>query len=365
MIFDQKGRRLSSRVFSASIRSRARLTYTEVWSFLGPSKARHPNPKIDPMLREAFELFEILENLRYQRGSLQLDIPELEFDVNSQGDVQRAYFAERNPAHKLIECFMVAANEAVAEFLEQRDLPCLYRIHERPDPLKIEKLVRVLDQFGVDAQIPSNPKPKDLQKLIGQFSDHEESGFLHGLVLRSMKQAQYSPANKGHFGLASEAYCHFTSPIRRYPDLFVHRVLRESEFGKFEVRARASWLEELAEDCNITERRATLADREMADIKQTRWLESRIGKDFEARVISVKDFGLFVRLEESPIEGLIKLESLPPDFWQVNELETELRGRRSKKSIRLGDRVLVKAVGVDRIKRLRDFRYLKPLARRS
>ncbi len=290
---------------------------------------------------------------------MNLDIPEIDFKVDARGNVLEIKFAERNPAHRLIETFMIAANEAVAEFLEARNLPCLYRIHETPDPVKLERLDLLFEKFGVKFKLPSNPNPKDLQKLLQQLNQLEDPGFFHSLVLRSMKQAQYSSINKGHFGLASESYCHFTSPIRRYPDLFVHRVLRESEFGELEVHARASFMEELAEECNTTEQRATQADREMEDIKEIRWLESRLGQKFSARIVSVKEFGIFIRLDHVPIEGLIRLENLPHDYWHIDKLETELTGRRTKLVFRLGDALDVQAVAVDRLKRFRDFKYLR------
>jgi len=361
MHFDDSGARKSTAIFAATIKSRSRLTYTEVWNFLGPEKKRHPNPKIDPMLRQANDLFEILESLRVKRGSLNLDIPELDFEVNSFGDPVRVFFSQRNPAHRLIETFMIAANEAVAEFLAERDLPCLYRIHEKPDPLKIERLTKLFEKMQLPIQFPKTLTPLAFQKLLNDLNKEEDAKFFHSLILRSMKQAQYSPSNQGHFGLASESYCHFTSPIRRYPDLFVHRVLTESAFGTLEVAAKKGWLEELAEDCNTSEQRANKAEREMEDIKETRWLEKHLGEKFRARVVSIKEFGFFIRLEEPPIEGMVPLRLLPPDDWRVDELETELRGRRPDRKIRLGDQIEVQAVGVDRIKRNRDFRYLKHL----
>lgn len=359
MQFNSQGQRQSTSIYPATIKSRARLTYTEVWTFLGPEKKRHPNPKIDPMLRQANELFEILEGLRVKRGSLNLDIPELDFDVNPAGDPIRVFFAERNPAHRLIETFMIAANEAVAEFLAERDLPCLYRIHEKPDPLKIERLTKLFEKMKLPIQFPKTITPLAFQKLLNDLNQEEDAKFYHSLILRSMKQAQYSPRNEGHFGLASESYCHFTSPIRRYPDLFVHRVLSESAFGTLEVGVKKGWLEELAEDCNTSEQRANKTEREMEDIKETRWLEKHLGEKFKARVVSVKEFGFFIRLEEPPIEGMVPLRLLPPGDWRVDELETELKGRRPEHKIRLGDQIEVQAMGVDRIKRNRDFRYLK------
>ncbi len=361
MQFDPHGSRLSTSIYPATIKSRARLTYTEIWTFLGPEKKAHPNPKIDPMLRQANHLFEILEGLRVKRGSLNLDIPELDFDVNPAGDPVRVFFAQRNPAHRLIETFMIAANEAVAEFLAERNLPCLYRIHEKPDPLKIERLTKLFEKMKLPIQFPKSLTPSAFQKLLNDLSEEEDAKFYHSLILRSMKQAQYSPSNEGHFGLASDSYCHFTSPIRRYPDLFVHRVLNESEYGTLEVQAKKGWLEELAEDCNTSEQRANKAEREMEDIKETRWLEKHLGEKFHARVVSVKEFGFFIRLEEPPIEGMVPLRLLPPGDWRVDELETELKGRRPEHKIRLGDRIEVQAMGVDRIKRNRDFRYLKHL----
>jgi len=359
MQFDSEGRRQRTSIYPGTIKSRARLTYTEVWTFLGPEQKKHPNPKIDPMLRQANELFEILEEARIKRGSLNLDIPELDFDVNAAGDPTRIFFSARNPAHRLIETFMIAANEAVAEFLAERNLPCLYRIHEKPDPLKMERLTRLFDKMKLPIQFPKSITPVAFQKLLNDLSQEEDAKFYHSLILRSMKQAQYSPNNEGHFGLASESYCHFTSPIRRYPDLFVHRVLSESEFGTLEVGTKKGWLEELAEDCNTSEQRANKAEREMEDMKETRWLERHLGERFKARVVSVKEFGFFIRLEEPPIEGMVPLRLLPNDDWRVDELETELRGRRPDRKIRLGDRIEVQSMGVDRIKRNRDFRYLK------
>lgn len=357
MHFDHQGRRQSYSVYPSVIESNYRLTYTEVWNILSEGRKQHISAKLDQLLRDAYELSQWLERYRMSRGALDLDIPEREFAIAKNGDIEDIFWAERNPAHKLIEHFMVAANEAVAEFLESRGISCLYRIHERPDPLKIERLEQVLKQLQVPHPKIDTQSPMSFQKIIHHFKDHEDASFFSTLILRSMKQAQYSPHNAGHFGLGSDSYCHFTSPIRRYPDLFVHRALRQSEFGKRGYQMNEKDLMQMAELCNQTEQRSVQAERIMEDIKEARWAEKNLGQKFKARIVSVKEFGFFVETQSPPLEGLVSVHSLPPDRWKVDALELKLSGRKGR-NFHLGDRILVQLVEADRLKKRISFKYL-------
>lgn len=341
---------VKSNTYPSIIKSCARLTYTQVARVLADQKTEIQSDIIE-MLKTAHELSLILRKAKQKKGALDLDLPETEIEVNSTGDVVRIFLSERNEAHRLIEDFMVLANEAVSEKIEGCGYPSIYRVHEDPDPVKIERLEDLTRRWGFSLSKKGN-LAEAMQKYLDSVRGHPNEKILIVSLLRSLKQARYSASNAGHFGLGSTSYCHFTSPIRRYPDLMIHRILRKSDFLKAKESAFSEKrLQEISERCSETERRAFLAERDMEDIKKTRYLESHIGEECDGLVISVKSFGLFIELIPHLVEGLVPLRNLPFDYWDTDEAETRLSGRKTGKVFSLGDKVRVRIDHVDRLKR--------------
>lgn len=248
---------------------------------------------------------------------------------------------------------MIAANEAVARFLASAGAPCLYRVHEPPDPERIEALREFARGLGMALEVdPRRVRPRDLQRFLQQAEGLPHYPVVAQVVLRSMRQARYAVDNLGHFGLASDAYAHFTSPIRRYPDLVVHRVLRAVRHGRRRgLEELARRFEELAERCSRLEREAEAAEREVLVWKKVAFMKGREGEAFEGLVTGVAPFGLFVQLSETLVEGLVRVEELGSDFWEHAPSRHELRGRRTGRAFRLGDRIRVRVVRVDPVRR--------------
>jgi ribonuclease R len=359
MVLSRDGEIVSTKIYPSTIRSVARLTYTTVSKVVEKGQSELVSPALARMLESALKLSLVIRKNRTDRGALDLDLPETQIDVNDFGDVVGFKKSDRNEAHKLIEDFMILANEAVSEAIEFKGFPSIYRVHEDPDPEKLDRLDKVLKRFGFSLSKKDNPVDS-LQAFLDTVRGHKDEKILVTSLLRSLKQAQYSAKNLGHFGLGSESYTHFTSPIRRYPDLMVHRILRESDFlASNKPPYSMEQLDAISRRCSETERRAFLAERAMEDIKQTRFMASFVGKTFKAVIVSVKEFGLFVELEDYPVQGLIPLRYLPIDGWHTDELEICLKGSRNKGTFWLGDIVQVQLVDADRFKRQVTFRYLK------
>lgn len=358
MEVDHGARIVSSSIYPSVIKSAARLTYTTVSKVLEKDQRHLVEERIAKMLADAFELSKIVRANRYERGALDLDLPEVDIEVNQAGEVLGTVIAERNEAHKLIEDFMILANEAVSTAIERAGYDSIFRIHEEPDPVKIERLQLLLKRWGFSLS-EKQDLVSSLQDFLNNVRGHPNEKILVVSLLRSMKQAQYAASNAGHFGLGSKSYTHFTSPIRRYPDLMIHRILRKSNF----LKAPASpfdydSLQEISTRCSETERRAFLAERSMEDLKKTRFLEPKVGETFEGIITSVKNFGFFVEIAPHAVDGLVGMRNLAADYWEVDELETCIRGRRSRKEFWLGDKVKVQLVSVDRLQRRIDFRFI-------
>jgi ribonuclease R len=359
MEVSSKGKIIRSSIYPSIIKSAARLTYTIAASVIENDGKHFVAPEIEKLIRDAHELSLNVRKARKMKGGLDLDLPEAQLKVDSAGNVTSIVFAERNEAHRLIEDFMILANEAVSEAIERAGYASIFRVHEDPDPLKIERLQKVIRHWGFKLA-----DKKDLidalQNYLESVRGHANEKMLVVSLLRSLKQAQYSASNVGHFGLGSDSYCHFTSPIRRYPDLMVHRILRNSDFLKSAASPYPfEKLEEIAGSCSETERRAFLAERDVEDMKKVRFMEAFVGKEFDGIVTTVKNFGVFVEIFPHTVEGLIPIRVLPHDFWQTDELETTLTGRRSKIKLKLGDRIRIQVSDVDRLKRQITFRYLE------
>jgi ribonuclease R len=353
LAIDRKGEVREASFFPSVIRSSARMTYTEVRRILvdrdREAVERHRELVDDFKLME--ELALLLMERRRGRGNLDFDLPEPEIILDLQGMPENIVRAERNIAHRLIEEFMIAANEAVARYLTEKELPILYRVHEGPDEETLNAISPFLLSLGYRMPLKRGKiSSKDLQRLLEACRGKPEEKVLNHVILRAMKQAHYAPENIGHFGLASTCYTHFTSPIRRYPDLVVHRTLKRALRGKMikpqEREDLLRTLEEAGKHTSERERHAMDAEREMVDLKKAQFMRDKIGETFRGFVVSLANFGFFVELETYFVEGLVRLVSLPDDSYHYYEKEYIIKGRRTGRVFRLGDPVRIKVVRV-------------------
>jgi ribonuclease R len=334
------------------IHSDERMTYRDVNAILterDPAMLARYEPLV-PMFERMHELFEILHARRRRRGSIDFDLQESEFVLDDAGLVEAVVAAERNVAHRLIEEFMLLANETVAAHLDRQGAPALYRIHEVPDPVKVETFEDFIGTLGYSLAAPADHlEPRHFQRLVEQIRGKPEERPIAFLLLRTMQKARYDAANLGHFGLAAEAYTHFTSPIRRYPDLVVHRALRASRHAMSEDE-RAERVEELPDIARHTserERRANDAERELVQWKKVRFMADKVGDEFEGYVTGVSAFGLYVELIEHFVEGMVHVSTMADDYYRFVERAHFLRGEKNGRVYRLGDRVRVQVVRVD------------------
>jgi ribonuclease R len=360
--FNAKGEVIGSRFFNSVIRSHARVTYTEVRRILVDR-----DPEALARYEKLVDQFKLMEELalliygqRKARGNLDFDLPEAEIILDLQGMPENIVRAERNIAHRIIEEFMIAANEAVARRLKEQDLPLLYRVHEGPDRDALEAIAPFLLSLGYRLPLKKDKiAPLEIQKLLQAARGKPEERVLNRVLLRSMKQAVYQPENVGHFGLASTCYTHFTSPIRRYPDLIVHRMLDKAMGGEKlkanEREALNDYLVEAGKRTSERERTAMDAEREMVDLKKTQFMMNKIGEEFTGFINSLANFGFFVELDDYFVEGLVRLSSLTDDDYDYYEKEYVIKGRRHGKKFRLGDNVRVKVVRINAFRGEIDF----------
>ncbi|MGA7617556.1 MAG: ribonuclease R [Thermoanaerobaculia bacterium] len=364
---DRRGRFVDRRMFKSVIRTTERMTYTDVAALLeksadAPKRKRYET--LLPHLEVMRELFEILRVRRDARGSIDFDLPESEIFLTSQGEIESIRPSQRNVAHRLIEEFMLAANEAVAQHLFFAGEPAVFRVHEQPDPQRIEDLKGILEEFHHKLRAnPEELRPGDLQRILRTVAGTPEERFLTEIVLRSMKRATYSEENRGHFALALLQYCHFTSPIRRYPDLIVHRrlaALLASGASYGETRERLDRIiPEMAEQSSTREKRAEDAEREVLEWKKVIFMRDKVGMDFAGTVTGVVPFGLFVELQDYFVQGLVPVASIGGDFWKYLEREHRLQGADSGREFRLGDQVVVEVRTIDEDRRQIEFRLVE------
>jgi ribonuclease R len=364
LTLDEKGETVSAEFFRSAIFSRARLTYTDVAAyFQGEEPGEEKVPAaVRPMLLVARKAAFALRWMRRGRGSLDFDLPDADLVLGEKGDVVAIVKAVRNEAHRLIEEFMLAANEAVARHLVFVPTPAMYRVHDKPDERKLGDLREVLTPLGYD--IPEDDEqvsPSLFQKILDQAEGRPEERFVSDLVLRAQKKALYAPECRGHYALAAAYYAHFTSPIRRYPDLVVHRALCEwiashRAPGTAEAESRERWLVDASAHCSERERRAESAEREAQSWKKFVFLSKKVGEEFDAYVSAVVPFGLFITLEGVYADGLLPMEALGDDYYRYEDVEHRLVGASTGRVYRLGDHLRVQLTRADFDKRLLDFR---------
>lgn len=357
MDIDLSGKVVGHKIFESAIKSARRFTYDEVETILNGQNVPSLAPKIIQDVREMGRVALLLRKKRFLRGSLDFDFPEPYVINDPHGrpvDIRRR---ERLESHRLIEDFMLLANETVATHMKK--LPFLYRIHEKPDPTKLKTLRATLEAAGVP--IPNGFEaghPSALQKVIHYSEGKPFKPMVQMMILRSLKQALYSASNKGHFGLASSCYTHFTSPIRRYPDLVVHRLLKEENQGKLRNERAQDWtnkIPNIAEHSSRRERTAVEAEREFLDVQRVRLMEKHVGEKFTGVISGVTNFGLFVVLNQPFVEGLVHVTNLKDDYYFFDEVRVTLRGKRTGRVFRMGQPVNILLASANSIKRQLDF----------
>ncbi|MGI5884774.1 MAG: ribonuclease R [Candidatus Spyradocola sp.] len=354
MDIDPEGRVLSYDIYPSVIHSHARLVYEDVTRLLETGEETGFAPEVARDLRRMGKLAETLSAVRRARGALDLDIDEAVITLDERGVPTSIEREERGIANSMIEEFMLKANECVAEFARLHQIPILYRVHEDPDPEKIQAFDAFLINLGYRIRTSKGKvHPKALQAVLDKAKGKPEEGLISRLMLRSLQKARYCPQPLGHFGLAAPDYCHFTSPIRRYPDLFVHRALHLYLAGKSTARM-AKRAEEYAQHCSEKERQAMEAERDVDDLKKAQYMLGHIGEVYEGVISSVTSFGLFVELPNT-VEGLIHISNLDDDYYTFVEKSYMLLGERKKKVYRLGDPIRIVVTAVDMSTRRVDF----------
>jgi ribonuclease R len=363
---DPRGRFVGHRVFKSVIRTCERMTYTDVNALLtgddGALRARYAD-LVDHFARMR-DLFEILSRRRAARGSIDFDLPQSEVLLTEEGEIESIMASERNVAHRIIEEFMLSANEVVARELVFALQPGMFRVHAPPDAQKMADLKEILSEFGLKLRgDPEEVRPSDLQRLLREVEGRPEERFVSELVLRSMRRALYSEENKGHFALALEHYCHFTSPIRRYPDLVVHRRLAKliaaGPMLGDDLDQTKRTDPAIARQSSERERRAEEAEREVLEWKKVIFMRDKVGEVFTGRITGVAAFGLFVELDEHFVQGLVPIATIGGDYWAYFEKEHRLRGDVTGREFRLGDLVAVQVRVVDEDRRQIEFRLME------
>ncbi len=371
MTISANGKMSGFRFYEGVICSHARLTYTKVGTMLQEPESekgvelRQEYANVVRHVDELYKLYHVLRSVREERGAIDFETTETRIVFDKNRKIEKIVPVVRNDAHKLIEECMLCANVATAKFLEKHDLPALYRVHEGPTDKKLESLHTFLGELGLGLPGRSKPTPKDYQQLLASIAERPDAHVIQVMLLRSLSQAVYSPENNGHFGLAFSAYAHFTSPIRRYPDLLVHRairhVIRSERETKHVLRAEGAkplkksaifpydmeGMVQLGEQCSMTERRADDATRDVMDWLKCEYVQQHIGEVFEGVISTVTGFGLFVELTDIFVTGLVHISALPGDYYHFDAAKQRLVGERTAKQFRLGDSVTVKVAGVN------------------
>lgn len=362
LLFDIRGGVVEASFYPSVIHSSARLTYTTVKKIL-VDKDPQTLAMYDALVADLQIMEELATRLgekRRKRGSIDFDLPEPEIVLDLQGGTIAIVRAERNLAHRVIEEFMLAANEAVAAYIEARDIPSLYRVHEPPDSVKLNDFREFIFNFGYEFKMfEERVLPGEFQRLLDQAAGKPEERMINEVLLRCMKQARYAAENLGHFGLAASCYTHFTSPIRRYPDLVVHRVLAGAIAGKLkktDLERLAAELPDVAAHASRRERLAMEAEREIVELKKMQFMQDKIGEEYDGYITGVTAYGFFVELVELFVEGMVHVTTLGRDYFRYLEKQHALMGERSREIFRIGNKVKVQVVNVSLEKKQIEFR---------
>ncbi|WP_226469993.1 ribonuclease R [Luteimonas panaciterrae] len=363
MQIGRDGEVTKSQFYEAVMNSHARLTYTQVWKAVGEddAEAKAQVGALLPDVQRLHQLYAILAKAREKRGAIEFESSETRFVLDNKGEVTQAGMLVRNDAHKLIEECMIAANVEAAKFLLDKQVPAPFRVHDKPPESKYEDLLEFLKEFSLRMPPWAKLQPRDFTQLLKKVRERPDAALIESVLLRSQSMAVYTPDNLGHFGLALAAYAHFTSPIRRYPDLLVHRAIKYALSGKkasgylYSPREMAA----LALQCSERERRADEAEREVDERYRAAWMEQHVGGEFDGVISGVTSFGLFVELDQSKVNGLVHVTQLPNDYYHFDPVRKTLSGERTSRSFRLGDRVRVVVLKASLEERKIDFRLVE------
>lgn len=364
MTINDKGNVVDYKIAETVICVDRRMTYTSVKKILEEQDEEESKKyeEFVPMFQMMEKVAGILREKRKKRGSIDFDFPETKMVLDEQGKPIELKPYDRNVATKIIEDFMLLANETVAEHYFWQEIPFVYRTHEQPDEEKIQKLAIFINNFGHSMHIANNAvRPKEIQKLLAKVEGTNEEALISRLALRSMKQAKYTPENTGHFGLATTYYCHFTSPIRRYPDLQIHRIIKEDLRGRMNDNRREHYekiLPEVTKQCSERERLAEEAERETIKLKKVEYMEEHIGEVFEGVISSITKWGIYVELPNT-IEGFVHVTNMHDDHYDYIEERFEMVGEHTRKVYKLGQTVYIVATGTDRLQRTIDFEFVE------
>lgn len=360
MEIDSKGNVVGHEIAETLIHIDRRMSYTSVKKILedNDEQEKAEYKELVPMFELMAELAGILRSKRRKRGSIDFDFPETKIILDDKGHPVEIKPYERNTATKIIEDFMLITNETIAEDYYWQEMPFVYRTHETPDPEKIQKLEIFINNFGYGMKGSTEEiHPKELQKLLERIENTPEEALISRLTLRSMKQARYTTACSGHFGLSAKYYCHFTSPIRRYPDLQIHRIIKENLNGNLGEKRMSHYngiLNEVADHASKTERRADEAERDTEKLKKVEFIEDYIGEVFEGVISGITNYGIYVELENT-IEGMIHVNNLLDDYYYYDEEKYEMVGKDTGRTFKLGEKILIQVAGCDKITRTIDF----------
>ena len=359
--FDRQGNSLATQIYKSFIKSRRRFTYTEVAGLLKKGSNKKNDYPFLQTLTDMYHLSQTLRKRRFKNGSVDFHVPEPDIQIED-GKVKQIEIVEHNAAHQVIEEFMLAANQAVALNLHEKNIPCIHRIHEPPDPTKIFEFKEFISSFGLRLSDSEKIRSKDLNSLLKKIQGTPEERVVNTLLLRTMKKARYSPSDPGHYCLGFTHYAHFTSPIRRYPDLIVHRIVKKylkHKCSKKEKKALQSSLSEISEQSTQMEIQAMSIEREIISLRRAQFMMDKIGKTFYGIITGVASFGFFVELENVFVEGLVKVSSIMDDYYLFIETEHKLIGQKFHRVFQIGNRVKVRVKDITLSKRQIDLQVVR------